>query len=433
MQRKFSISITQLVFLAVIGAFTGTAFLSVSFGAFHVFPFRILLLLLWAIVLSKTDRVFNMGFIQTKSFLGFLIFWFLYSLISLVWSADKVSAIKQITFLFMNVSLVLFMTYYIREFRHVYFVYKIWLFIHLLLLPIAIWEIVTGNHLSNSGLLKVDEGYEFYKFAPTTVFGNQNDYATMIALVFPMLYVGVRYAEEMRIKFLLLLVIILSVLILFFASSRANYIGVAMGFAFWFFFLLRTLSRFNLLLIFLLLLLLIAISLSESQVVFLTAVWEDFNVLIDSQGDDAGIDIRSNLIKNGLYFLLITFGIGVGAGNIEYYMVHQPKYFVGDTANVHNWWIEILANYGIVVFLAYIIFFLGIFWNLFKIYRQSLSKNERIMCEAMLCALVSFPVSSLSSSSLMSFGPQWVFFGMAIVFINHRRRCLVKQSVSCIS
>ena len=426
-------SLFKVILLAVISAFTGTAFFVISVGSFHIFPFRLLLIFLWLYTIGKADRVYDLRSIRTKEYLVFLIFWFVYSLFSLVWAADKVSALKQITFLFMNVSFILFMVYYIRNFRQIYSIYKVWLIIHVILLPIAAWVVMSGDHLCSSGLFEVDEGYDFYNFAPTTVFRNQNDYATMIALVFPMLYVGIRYAQKVMAKFFLLLVAVISIVVLFFASSRANYIGLLMGFTFWFFFLLKPHSRFNLLAISILMLIIFTYSLNETNISFLTTVWEDFNVLLEMGSDDAGVDIRSNLIKNGIHFAKMTFGFGVGAGNIEYYMINHPKYFVGDTANVHNWWVEILANFGIIVFVGYILFFLGIFWALYKIYRGKLDREQRIMCEAILCGLVSFPISSLSSSSLLAFGPQWIFFGMALAFINCHRRELIKRRDICTS
>jgi len=76
-----------------------------------------------------------------------------------------------------------------------------------------------------------------------------------------------------------------------------------------------------------------------------------------------------NLIRNGLVFLSSTFGFGVGAGNIEYWMEHNPVYNTSSITNMHNWWIEILVAYGVIIFILYIVFFAKLFMNFYRKYK----------------------------------------------------------------
>jgi len=78
--------------------------------------------------------------------------------------------------------------------------------------------------------------------------------------------------------------------------------------------------------------------------------------------------------------------------------------------NSYNLRIELLTNYGILVFVGYITFYMGIIRNLWKLYHGKQTKEEKMICEALLVSLVGFFFASISSSSIMAFKPQWFCF-----------------------
>ena len=129
--------------------------------------------------------------------------------------------------------------------------------------------------------------------------------------------------------------------------------------------------------------------------------------------------VRLNLIRNGLSFLRSKAGFGVGAGNFEYYMSNFAIYDTKRIINSHNWWLEILVNYGIFIFIGYIIFYLSIILNLRKIYYEKLNRYEKIICEGLLISLIGFSLVSLGPSSIMAFRPQWLLFAFALAFLNY--------------
>jgi len=132
------------------------------------------------------------------------------------------------------------------------------------------------------------------------------------------------------------------------------------------------------------------------------------------------IGVRLNLIKNSLIFLVNSFGFGVGAGNVEYYMANFPVYETGSVLNVHNWWAEILVDYGIFIFVGYALLYLGLFIKLYRTYGK-IGNSEKMICEALLVGLVTFFFASISSSSIMAIGAQWIFFAFALGFLNYYR------------
>ena len=152
-----------------------------------------------------------------------------------------------------------------------------------------------------------------------------------------------------------------------------------------------------------------------------TLIGQEMSSLSSVYDDEHNPDVRKNLIKNGLYFTAQSAGFGVGAGNVEYYMEKYSIYPVGRTKNIHNWWVEILVNYGVFIFIGYVIMYISLFLNLWRVYRRIQTGTEKMICEALLMGLVSFFMASISSSSIIAFAPQWIFFGFALAFLNYTR------------
>lgn len=405
--------------------------MSVSVGPIHIFPYRIFLIFMWLLFVGNIFLInngrLNLSHIKVKLYLQFFALWLAYAFLSITWAADKVAAFKNIIFLFAGISIVFFLVYYFRYLNHLKWLYWLWLLIFIALIPIGVWEVITGNHLSVSGLLNIDE--DGFRFAPTTVFTNQNDFATHIALTLPMVLVWIRYFPNLYSRASGVLVFIAGLLLLILTSSRANYLGVLSGLIFWFIFLLKLKTKFNALTIAAFIYLLIVLVFPAQLSDYLAIVDRDMSSLsaIGSQTDDEGINERLNLIKNALSFTIKSAGFGVGAGNVEYYMVNYPIYPVGETTNVHNWWLEILANYGVVILGGYCILYISLFLNLWRAYKRVSNCTERMICEALLVGWLIFFMGSISSSSIIAFAPQWIYLGFVLAFLNYSR---IKDTVS---
>jgi teichuronic acid biosynthesis protein TuaE len=322
----------------------------------------------------------------------------------------------------MGISIIFFMVYYLKELNQLKFVYYLWLFVFVLLIPVAIWEVITGNHLSVSGLS--EEIRLRVLFAPTTVFYNQNDYAAYIALTFPMILVWIRYYPKFIGRALGVFVCIASFWMLILTLSRSCYIAVLTGMTFWFLFLLRWNKKFKVLVLtaFMCVILVVVFPTRTQDVLEKLEIQAAGLSDMVLQNKDIGtLNIRLNLIKNALYFTIQSAGFGVGAGNAEYYMENYKIFPVAEFTNVHNWWAEILTNYGVLIFTGYLIFYFSLFYNLWSAYKKVDNLTEKILCEALLVGLVSFSLAAISSSSIMSFRPQWMFIGFALAFLNYCR------------
>lgn len=423
-----------IIYLTIISAFTGSLWLF-EVGPIHIFPFRIFLILMfllfiWFVYIIKHGRL-NLSHIKVKLYMKFLAIWLVYAFLSIMWAADQIAALKNIIFLFTGISIIFFLVYYMRDINHLNYLYWIWISIFIVLIPVGLWEITTGNHLVVSNLIEEDRPW--VAFAPTTVFGNQNDYAAFIVLAIPMIITAIRYCSKLYIRVLGVLVLLCGLFLLIMTTSRSCYLALFTGLAFWFIFLLNLRKKLKTLALVTTICCLIIFAFSSYIQDTFLLVQDQISSISDisDQSDNLGAAVRPNLIKNALHFTAQSAGFGVGAGNAEYYMEHYKVYPTGGVTNVHNWWAEIAVNYGIYIFVGYVILYITLILNLWRAHKIVLNRTEKMICESLLVGLVSFFMASISSSSIIAFSQQWIFFGFALAFLNYTRIKALERSNPC--
>lgn len=410
--------------MTIISAFSGTLVFSFALGPIHLFPYRFLLVTTWILIIISiliNHGRLDLSYIKVKLYMKFLAIWLGYAFVSMVWAADQMAALKNIIFLFTGISIIFFLVYYMRDINHFQYLYWIWISIFIVLIPVGLWEITTGNHLVVSNLIEEDRPW--VAFAPTTVFVNQNDYAAFIVLAIPMIITAIRHYSKLYIRVVGVLVLLCGLFLLIMTTSRSCYLALFTGLAFWFIFLLNLRKKLKTLALVISICGLIILASPVYVQDTLLLVQDQISSLSDvsGQSDDLGAAVRPNLIKNALHFTAQTAGFGVGAGNAEYYMDHYKIYPTGGITNVHNWWAEIAVNYGIFIFVGYVVLYITLIFNLWRAYKRLMNHTEKMICEALLVGLVSFFMASISSSSIIAFSPQWIFFGFALAFLNYTR------------
>ncbi|MFH1963398.1 MAG: O-antigen ligase family protein [bacterium] len=423
-----------LIYLLIISAFWGSAIFDLKLSeGLSIFPYRVLLIFIFFIILLKhlyQQGKLKISHIKIKNYIVFLILWVFYAIFSLAWSQDYIATLKNIVFLSTNVGLIIVIVYYLKSLDDMKRFYSLWLIMLLfVMIPLGLWNMVTGQqliefnpqYLSYTQLQYYDYYEKLYRYIPRATFTNQNDYATYLALSIPFVITFIRYSSSGIKKLLGLGLLLLCLFLLIFTTSRANYIAVIIGFFFWFLFLVRTFKRKIKIAAFL------SVASVSLLLIFsnrLELTFETFNTNLTSLLDivvSGSNEVRVNLIKNSLVFVFNSFGFGVGAGNSLYYMQHHAVYDTEGMLNVHNWWFEILTDYGVFIFIGYVIFYISLFINLYNSYRKLENNEEKKICEALLISLISFFFSSTSSSSILNSLPQWILFSFGLGFLNYHR------------
>lgn len=410
-----------ILYLTIITAFVGSLWGTMAVGKYHMFPYRLFVLFMWIMlsfnILQKRGRL-DVSYCKVKRYFQFFAIWLGLAILSVIWAASKGDAARNIILLFIGISIVFFMVYFLRGLDHLVRMYWLWWLMFVVLIAIGIWEVITGNHLQCSRLYEDDLPRKV--FAPTAVFHNENDYAAYIALSLPMILAGIWHCHALVVRVIGIPLFAAGIWVLLLTSSRSCYIATLMGLFFGFLFLLKLNKRITALIS--------VVGLCALVFLFFPDQTRDLMQHVEGQaqslssGDDGGsVSIRLNLVKNAIYFTVQSLGMGVGAGNAEFYMENSAVYWVGGITNMHNWWMEILVNYGLFIFAGYLICCASIFYNLLKIRWQACDRTGIMICDGFLMGWVSFALASISSSSMMSFRPQWILFGFSLAFINYWR------------
>ncbi|SMO66584.1 O-antigen ligase family protein [Melghirimyces algeriensis] len=373
-------------------------------------------------------------------FTAFFAFWILYATVSLTWVADLYKGLRYSAFLLIMLSLCLSFPLFIKNHLNMENTSKVLFGVFFILVVFGLSESVFLWHLPVSRYYEQNVPY------PTSFFTNQNDFATTITLGLPFLVTAL-YMIPMRRrnKGLIYTTGIIALSCLLITGSRSN-----SGFALplitisWLISIFFTVERTKLRRHFLkgvgwvflgiLLVAVLSSTLISPQIRdklgttmgVIQNLQKDWQLQQDGDvvesGDPApegkSISIRKALIINGLRFLHHSNYLGVGAGNIEYFMEGAPNVY--NKTNIHNWWAEILVNFGVLVFTLYMCLYIWLLhrlWRLARITNTGLSPVIRWGATASLIALIGYVFGAMSPSTAIHFTPMWIVYGFALAVV----------------
>lgn len=397
-----------IIYFVLASSFFQAAFVSVNLGPFSLFPYRIFFILLFSLFMLKVitnsrDELNSTRYVQ--GYLSFLFFWLGYSLISLSWAKSFTDGIKYLVIMGIGVFLVYFVAAFLKKQSDYTILFYLWLAMMVILVLIGVWNHVTHNHLSSSSIIDLPLHKQHI---PTSVFYNQNDFASYLVISVFFVLAFVKHIKNQLFKIFGLGIILISVYLIYVTSSRASLLALGIGLMGLFFIYASPRIR----------IMVTGIAVLLISVLFALNLDKVAAFTSHTSETDNSVNIRTNLIKNALYFTSETFGFGVGTGNAEYYMENESVFSTQNVYNVHNWYLEILLNSGIVIFIGYMVFYLSLIVSLYRIYKATDSGSTKMICEALLGALIAFSVASISPSSISNLNYFWVLYAFVIGFIN---------------
>jgi len=358
----------------------------------------------------------------------FLAFWTAWTLVSLIWAVDKVSGIKYAIFLVMMASLTAGTVFAVNTVKTLRLVLLLLLLVFVAALGIALLEITSDFRLPTSMLLGKPARYQW---AATSIFHNQNDFATYIAVWLPFLLAIPFVARRAYVAVPAVVCAFVSALCLLYTGSRTNLLALVLaatamlvvlmlrrgtGSSRWQWVvgaaLLVAMAGF--------LLLGVRGELPLMRFPWLGVQHWRFDTLeaeIDEGSGSGGSRIK--LVEGGVQVSLDSHLLGVGPGNAEYHLRQIPG--LEKVYNLHNWWLEVLVNGGVLVFAGYLAFYATLLWNLFRVARSTQDGLLALTATALFAALVGYILGSLSPSSAIHFTPMWIHFGLSLAVINLHR------------
>lgn len=126
-------------------------------------------------------------------------------------------------------------------------------------------------------------------------------------------------------------------------------------------------------------------------------------------------EIRTNLLDRGLAVAGGSLLLGAGPGQVDG-LVTTGTDALG-IGNLHNWWLETYADGGLPGFALQLIFLVGLAWALLRRAQTHGDPLVRYLASGAFAALVGFTVGALGPSSSLSFTPMWTLFGLGLAVL----------------
>ncbi len=276
-------------------------------------------------------------------------------------------------------------------------------------IPVAFYEIATGNHFAFAledrqigGLQGITE----FPFA-SIFFGNYNDYSTWLCLAFSITMGTFLETRNFLYKLGLIALNLTVVAIVFVNTSRASMAFCVFVFIVYFV-VSKKFRNFAALPVALLAVGLLAKYQGQILDLYDLATYR-FAAL--GSGDESYVQ-RSGLLTNGIRAMIESYGVGLGAGSFEEYMAQNYPYYI---PNPHNIFLEIGVNFGVIPLLLFVLLLGRLFWVGF--FRRDLPLGFRM---AIMMGVASVPIVGAVPSQAIGYVYWWVWLATMIALASAR-------------
>jgi len=279
---------------------------------------------------------------------------------------------------------------------------------------IAFWELATDQHLSvgkrdEAKAGKVD-GEVYIRYFAAATFYNLNTYVTYLCFLFPFIFYGSNNRKYKKIiRALSLIAMTMLVILVLFNGSRGGVLAIGVMAFVYFFYSVFKLKKFN----FIIVLFIVAVG-------FLLYYYGSviLNTLIVRSSLQGTFQEESRFVIWGNVFKVIGeyFGIGCGAGGLEYAM---EKYARGGITVAHNVFLELFSEYGFFFFIVFVVALL----NLLRRTKHVSDENKQI---CLYQAILTFPIIGIINSGYLTQPTLWAFLASLYCFA-YRESGVIKE------
>lgn len=409
-KKHFRLSEAAILMLPPFAA-AGSYLLPLEVGGVVLFGYRLLVLLLFLYLLltgrairklrSKTEKFFVMvGFVWVA--------WGMCSVLwsCLLWGASPLRSLREIIDVSFGLLSCLTLTKFLEgDPRKANILRMGWVLAFLVTGAVALWEINSGNHLPGYAT----EGLELEAAVYSTL-GNPNNYAAFLALSFPFLLWSVRISNGYRKIVFATLLGSLPILMVLAAGRLAMLALILEIFLFAVLQILRPVRNWRVVFAIagLILCLLLAVGWYQPTAVKYARLFEEF----DSGGSAY---LRFNVYRDGLRFLWMSYGTGIGPANFQHLMITGlAPYGAEGLVDPHNFWLEVASQYGLIVF-GFLLTWFGLAassaWRARSLALRYPSIELESASESVLLGLAGYVLVAAENSAYIPQSTNWLFIG----------------------
>ncbi len=453
-EKILCISVLLCVIFGHVIDFAGIRFAGLTLTLYRVgIP-----ILAWYFLARLCLRYRSKPYILSRSFVLCLVvmsFWLLYGMVLMFISqySSIFDGMKELLNLFLGILSVFCITECCNTKEILFYFLKVLKVMICILCLFAIVEMISGFHFTSSkyfSAYSIDQfRYLFFRgisldqfFPVTSIFYGINDFAAFLAIFFPLFYIDRTEEKKLKIRNACMMFVITFLLLV----GDANIAFITIIIAFLFMLALKVYNRYSVGSLTLLLFMQRWIVKWVANGIFLIKRWigslglvrEVSNAVVHSAAswDFGAVDTIANTGKvvaaqmqtaeqgyGSLYVRIMVMCdsidmwldsclLGVGPSGFTNYLNRNGAR--SEIKNPHNFWLEILSQYGIFVFVAYIGFLLYIFMKNIKNYFL----NKEFVLLRILCIMVSYVFASIAPSNFLNYSYQWIVLAVGIVSIK---------------
>ncbi len=325
------------------------------------------------------------------------IIWLVYGFLSLFVSIRPGDSIKELMYLSLNFSVFFVLIYFANKAnKPTESIIKGWIYLFLLTIPIALFEFTFDKHFALSlqeedMLLNYGSDIVLRRFASVT-YGNLNTYNTMLMFIFPFIISPIFNNKNKKDFSKKIFIIVAFCLIVLMNGSRGAVIGLAIGFLVFLSVIVKNKKLFAITLI-------VVFIIGILGLHFFGNIFSLITDRFETQGlEDEG---RLGIIISSYDAFINSYFLGIGAGNFSSFM---EKNYNLDILAPHNFFLEILVQYGLFIFLL----FIGI---LIRIIKKTVKNKNVVSRFIIISSLCMFPITTIINSTYILGIWIWLFIG----------------------
>lgn len=378
----------------------------------HLFAFRVVCLLLFPLSIAVMSQGWWSNYLLRRlAVCGYV--WIVWGIASVLWAPDIGYAIRDVLAVVFGFMVILILCN-LRMFKtdaSLHALRKGWVLAYVLTAVVAVWEMVTGDHLPGRYVDNVPSYVLEHYVIVSSTFGNPNNYGGFLLLCFPFLIWSYSISNSLRKGIYVCLIAFAPVLVIV-TGSRLAFIGLCIELIVYSVLTSRRLRIFVLVSVLAVSVILLGTQLPIAQQ--LLAIRK----LSAMVAGHAGVRARLEIMLNGLWAVYASAGIGLGAGGFTHMLsAGEGPFWIGSKTNAHNFAIEVLSQYGVIVFgmmVGWFLLLLRVCFGVRNAY-SSVSASEdaliRNHSRTILTSISGYAFASMTGSSYLKASENWMWIG----------------------
>ncbi len=453
--NKHNLIAVILCALSIFGmySFLHIKVLGITLTAYRI-AVPIMIVYYYLLIFYKQKNIIFQNYIEKKLTLSAMLvcaFWVIYGLVQVL-LAEEINYKESIQEMYMLslgfLIIAIMIALHLSGVKAKIFLYTVKV-IYVALIIFSIYEIVTGNHLASSKLQEfLNEGDERCKYLSSTIFYNVNDYSAFLAIFLPVFFEGRNFGE----KIFNLIMIFLSVSVLIKNDAWICFFAVAISLLIYIVLSYEKNNFKNNIINYIMMIITVFCGYKFGRKIFnsieLQSSVGDINqgtediiqgiepptevtepsisqVITSQLGENSvnssghiRIDTYCESISN---MFADTFGLGYGPANFNQYLINSDN--ANLLINPHSLWVEILVQYGLIIFILFVGALLYLYICLVKIY---LANRDKVV----LCAISmdsAYVFASFAPSVFLTYPYHWILIGISIILVMKYHNVILRR------